>query len=234
MDSVLLIVRTEGAEGEVAYQWQIGEEDGKTWTDLPGNTQNTLTVEVNGEKRYRCMVTADNGIVISRNKWVRQPSGITVKTRGLDREDPLSGRTAIWKQAVRFLAEHPRTLLTGRSVCETMKYTGIMRTETVVTEHCHNMFLQTVMESGIPGLLLMLAFIFCTGRRAVRVVSAEDIPTVLRLVPAAVCAFWVGELAECIVRMTNVRVPTLAMLMLYAGIICALGKRKKETGEADR
>ena len=232
-DNVLMAIQTEGAEGRITYQWQIGEEDGETWTDLPGSTQNTLTVEVNGDKRYRCIVTAGNGIVYSRVRWIRQPSGTEVKTRGLDTEDPLNGRTRIWKQAVRFLADHPKTLLAGRSVNETMKYTGIMRTETIVTEHCHNMFLQTVMESGIPGLLLMLAFMFCTVRRAIRLVTAGDFPALLRLVPAAVCALWVGELTECIVRMTNFRVPTLAMLMLYAGVVCALGRRKKVAGDVN-
>ena len=44
---------------------------------------------------------------------------------------------------------------------------------------------------------------------------------------AAVCAILVGELTECVVRMTNVRVPMLALLMLYAGIVCAAGKKEK-------
>ena len=105
-----------------------------------------------------------------------------------------------------------------------------MRTETIVSEHCHNMFLQTLLESGIPGLALMIAFMLCTARRALRLIRREGAPLLLRLVPAAVCAIWVGELTECIVRMSNYRVPNFALLMLYAGVVCALGRR--ESGEA--
>ena len=225
-DTMTVIAKADGAEGEILYQWQVCESDG-SWTDLSGNTRDALTVEVQEEKQYRCVVTAGNGTVISRAKSVGKPSGTSVKTRTLEGGDLLSGRTKIWKQAVRFIVTHPRTLLTGRSVSEPMKNTGIMRTENIVTEHSHNMFLQTLMESGLPGLLLLLAFMVCTGRRAVRLVMNEDRPELVRLMPAAVCAIWVGELTECVVRMTNVRVPMLALLMLYAGIVCAAGKKEK-------
>ena len=197
-------------------------------SDLPVITRDALTVEVGEEKEYRCIVTAGNGIVISRAKVVGKPSGTSVKTRTLDGGDLLSGRTNIWKQTVRFLITHPKTLLTGRSVCEPMKNTGIMRTKSIVTEHCHNMFLQTLMESGFPGLLLLLAFMVCTGRRAVRLIMHEDRLPLVRLMPAAVCAIWIGELTECVVRMTNIRVPMLGLLMLYAGIVCAAGKKESK------
>ena len=225
-DTITVVAETSGAEGEILYQWQIRGEDG-SWTDLPDCTRDAITVEVQEKEQYRCVVTAGSGTVISEIKTVRKPTGTAVKTRTLDGGDLLSGRTTIWKQAVRFLASYPRTLLTGRSVHEPMKNTGIMRTENLVTEHCHNMILQTLIESGLPGLLLLLAFILCTGQRAVRLVTDEEKPMLVRLMPAAVCAIWVGELTECVVRMTNIRVPMLGLLMLYAGIVCASGKKEK-------
>ena len=42
-----------------------------------------------------------------------------------------------------------------------------------------------------------------------------------------------GELVECIVRMANYDVPNMAVLMLYAGIVCALGRREKEAGDVN-
>ena len=229
-DTVTLTAETEGTEGKVSYQWQVSEDGGKTWGDLPEAQNRKLTVAVRGEKRYRCAVTAENGFVISAGKKITEPTGTSIKTRGINKADLLNGRTKIWKQVIRFLAEHRRVLLIGRTVAEPMKDTGIVRDEVIPAEHCHSMFLQTVMESGIPGLLLLLAFIFCTAVRAVRVMTAEQLPTLLRLVPAAVCAVWVGELVECIVRMANYDVPNMAVLMLYAGIVCALGRREKEAG----
>ena len=226
-DTMTVVAETSGAEGEILYQWQI-RGTGENWRDLPGSTRDALTVEISGTEQYRCIVTAGNGKVISDVRTVRKPTGTAVKTRTLDGGDLLSGRTKIWKQAVRFLASYPRTLLTGRSVNEPMKNTGIMRTKNIVTEHCHNMFLQTLIESGLPGLLLLLAFILCTGRRAVRLVTDADRPLLVRLIPAAVCAIWVGELTECVVRMTNIRVPMLGLLMLYAGIVCAAGKKESK------
>ena len=233
-DTVTLTAETAGTEGKISYQWQVSEDGGKTWADLPDEQNRKLTVAVLGEKRYRCAVTADNGFVVSTGKKVSEPAGTSIKNRGYNKADLLNGRTKIWKQVVRFLAEHRRVLLIGRSVAEPMKDTGIVRDEVIPAEHCHNMFLQMVMESGIPGLLLLLAFILCTVASSVRTAAAVELPLLLRLVPAAVCAVWVGELVECIVRMANYEVPNLAMLMLYAGITCALGKRKTGTGEADR
>ena len=227
-DTITIIAETDEAEGEILYQWQVRDND-SSWTDMPGSTRDAITVEIQERKQYRCVVTAGNGTVISEIKTVSKPSGTMVKTRTLDGGDLLSGRADIWKQTIRFLVSHPRTFLTGRSVNEPMKSTGIMRSSIIVTEHCHNMILQTLMESGLPGLFLLLAFIFCTGRRAVRLAADEKKPLLVRQMPAAVCALWVGELTECIVRMTNIRVPMLGLLMLYAGIVCATGKKEQNS-----
>lgn len=232
-DTVTLNAAAEGAEGTVSWQWQISEDGGKKWNDLPGETGNRLTVAVQGEKRYRCRATAENGIVVSGSKKVAEPTGTNIKSRGYKKEDLLNGRTKIWKQVLRFLKDHPRILVIGRSVSEPMKDTGIVRDNNILAEHCHNMFLQTVMESGIPGLLLMLAFMLCTGRRAVRVVTDDSLPLLLKLVPAAACSIWIGELVECIVRISNYRVPNPALLMLYAGVVCSLGRKGKRTGDVN-
>lgn len=225
-DTVTLIAETDGAKKPLQYQWQVSENGDESWTNiLKGGQEATLTVEVREERRYRCIVTAGNGVVTSWSKTIEKPSGTAVKTRTLEGNDLLTGRTEIWKQTLRYLGDHPETLLTGRSVCEPLKDTGIMRNENVETEHCHNAFLQILMESGIPGLLLILAFLALTGRRAGRLAADADQPLLLRLIPAALAALWAGELAECIVRMSNVHVPTLAILALYSGIIAAAGKK---------
>ena len=226
-DQAIITAKTDEAKGKLAYQWQVSEDGGKTWKDVTGSgsKKKTLTVNVSGVKKYRCKVKAENGIVFSNNKTVRQPKGTTVKNRGLGGDDPLSGRLQIWKQVIRYLIRNPKTLLTGRSVAEPMQGTQIMRTKNTLTEHCHNMFLQTVMENGIPGLLLMAAFMLLTIRRSWRLVMTEG-RTLLALLPAALCALWTGEMTESIVRMFNYRIPALGILMLYAGVVCALGKEK--------
>jgi len=225
-DTVTITAVADGAEGELSYRWLVSEDDGKTWQEAgDGKAGRTLTVDVKEERRYRCIVTADNGTSVSKSKTIKKPSGTKVESRGFGGEDPLTGRTRIWKQVVRFLADNPRTLLAGRSVNMPMQNTGIMRTETIETEHCHNIFLQALMESGIPGLLLVLAFLALTVKRAVSLAADREQPLLIRLMPAAAAALWVGEMADSIVRMSNARVPTLAILMLYSGVICAAGKR---------
>ena len=226
-DTVILTAVAEGAEGEPSFLWEVSGDGGKTWTEAKADdkAEDRLTAEVSGMKQYRCTVTAGNGMVTSAVRRIKEPTGTLIQARGFDADDLLSGRTWIWRQTLEHLRDNPLTLLTGRSVANPTKDTGIMRTETIETEHCHNMFLQTLLESGIPGLALMIAFIACTARRAVRLIRAEDAPMLLRLVPAAVCTIWVGELTECIVRMSNYRVPNFALLMLYAGVVCALGRR---------
>lgn len=221
-----LTVKTEDAEGDIHYQWQVFSRSENRWEDTESDEDapDRLTVEMTEETRYRCIVTAGNGVVISASKTIGEAKGILAKNRGYIPGNVLSGRQDIWLQVIDYLRLHPGTLLTGRSISDPMKGTGIMRIDSE-TEHCHNGLLQTLMESGIPGAVLMIGFMTFTGICACRMVRRRGGTMIFRLLPAAVLSVWIGETTECIVRMSNSRVPNLPILMLFAGVICALGSK---------
>ena len=67
---------TATGSGSQAYQWQVSTDDGDTWTDVPGATSHSYTVESVTEDMsgtwYRCVVTGDGGVATS------EPATLTV------------------------------------------------------------------------------------------------------------------------------------------------------------
>lgn len=67
---------TATGSGSLAYQWQVSTDDGDTWTDVPGATSPSHTVESVTEDMsgtwYRCVVTGDGGVATS------EPATLTV------------------------------------------------------------------------------------------------------------------------------------------------------------
>ena len=68
---------TATGSGSLAYQWQASTDDGDTWTDVPGATSSTYTVESVTEDMsgtwYRCVVTGGDGGVATS-----EPATLTV------------------------------------------------------------------------------------------------------------------------------------------------------------
>ena len=231
-NEVRLTARTVGAEGKVSCRWRIRKEGEKDWTDMAGDEDapNRLTVELSGETAYQCIAEAGNGSMVGGGT-VKYSSEARAAVRGFSSSNLLNGRDLIWFQAGRFLLANPRTLLIGRSIHEPMKDTGIMRGQNE-TEHCHNGLLQTTLESGIPGLAIMVVFLAWVCGCAIRLIRSDRAGTAMSLLPAAVLPLWLGEMAECIARMSNTRAPVFFMLMLLTSYVCAAGSLK-QTREAE-
>ena len=78
--------------------------------------------------------------------------------RNIDTTDTFNGRWGIWKGALRLLKAQPELLLTGTSA---PLAAGMMNLYTdpgtKYFQHAHNLYLQTLVSWGIPGLLILLA-----------------------------------------------------------------------------
>ena len=136
-----------------------------------------------------------------------------ISTRGLEGTSVLTGRTELWSQIMDYLRKNPIALLIGES-----KLFPLQNIDSAFA-HCHNVYLQVLTESGIPGLLLVLAFIAWTIRNAIRVIQAKDMPTWIRLLPAIVISLWIADLVECFTWLRAFDCPITAVLFISAGIL---------------
>lgn len=152
------------------------------------------------------------------------PGKLQVISRGFSGSDVLSGRIEVWKSIWHYVSAEPGRLLFGVSVYNPMS--GPNQLSGSVMGHCHNMFLQILLESGLIGLLLILAFGLYTARNAWRIINSKTLPLWPRLIPAIVVSVLVGDLAECFGWFAEWKGPVLPFLFLTCGIINAIGGRE--------
>lgn len=71
------------------------------------------------------------------------------------------GRLTLWVGGVRVFAEHPLGVGQGNSVPELKRIMGV----DVPEDNLHNLYLQHLVETGIPGLFALLVFVVMVWRR---------------------------------------------------------------------
>ena len=138
-----------------------------------------------------------NSLLLSGfNRIIRQPAA-SVQSDGqayeaVDRpleEDigSFNGRTAIWKAAVTEMQKNKSILLLGTSPALAEQTIG--QYEASQGRNLHNSFLQMLFALGVPGLILMLAFLVSVFIASFRVVfSPAPLPLAERILPAALLA----------------------------------------------
>lgn len=117
----------------------------------------------------------------------------TVKTRDFlgGRAESLNGRTMIWKAGLNYLKDHPQALLTGVMKSGIEGAAGYEQIGFHIY-HMHNGPLQVLMVCGIPGLLLILYFLFLVLKASVRLFFAKEMKIQYRylaLLPVVLLVF---------------------------------------------
>lgn len=135
----------------------------------------------------------------------------------------LSGRWEIWGNVIRAIRENPTLLLWGRSVCQTMQPVNLSIAG-YDFEHCHNIWLETLLENGIPGIALLIAFQAYFLCHAVRLIKNKTLPMWERLIPFTTIVILIGELVECLTLLKN-GFPPLTFFYLFAGFTVAVSNR---------
>ncbi len=140
----------------------------------------------------------------------------------------LTGREEIWEAVLLYLKENPLLLLTGTALIDPMNGPNLIMTRSDIVPHAHSTLLQTLLVSGIPGLLLVVAFLILIGIRGLRLIrSVHTAPRWLFLLPVLVFAVWAGETVECFIILFRPKTPMQAILFVCMGIIWAYGKKQK-------
>ena len=110
----------------------------------------------------------------------------------------LSERTYIWKSIVPRLRECPSILLRGQSSKQMMVYQNKYINTLEYKTHMHNMYLQTLMLLGLPGLLAVLVWTVLLVRKMLRCFFGrrESVPLRAALYSIPLAAVFVFNLLE--------------------------------------
>ncbi len=150
-----------------------------------------------------------------RDAWV---------TEDQDLDTVLTGRYEIWRNVFHYLREHPETLLTGLSVDGSAAAAGGRE------EHVHNILLQTLLEGGIPGLLLFLAILVYFLRHAWTLWGKRNLPFWQRVLPLPVLAILLQEMAECLTHFSFGH-PPVTVFWFFMGCTVAVSKSVRKNEE---
>ena len=154
--------------------------------------------------------------------FLRSAAGpVQMADRTLLGSESLTGRDQIWLSVFRFLCFQPKYLLMGQSVWNPMEEFNLLGILSYSVYHCHNMMLQIVFESGIPGLLIVLMMMYLLGRQSLNHFRNHQRAVWLRISPALLAMVCVEQMAECIAWSGFPHLPVLAFFFTTAGLTAA-------------
>lgn len=154
------------------------------------------------------------------NALAEEATRTDVTTRGFTGNSVLSGRAELWTEIIQHIYQNKSILLKGIA-----KQAPLAQID-VFFGHCHCLYLQILLESGIPGLLLVLAFIVYTAINAFRAITNPELPLWLRMLPSVFVSMVVADLAECFLWLRSTQAPMSAVFFISAGILNTLTPHK--------
>ncbi len=137
----------------------------------------------------------------------------------------LNGRITIWENVLEVAFANLENALMGVSVYNTMVPLYELRAERGLyyVYHCHNTFLQHLLENGIPALLLYCCFVFTVIYHAVRVMINRSLPFWQRIIPVTSLICLLEGLGDNTCHV-NFGYPQMTLLYLFAGFTVALSR----------
>lgn len=148
-----------------------------------------------------------------------------ISVRGFTGSRILSGRAELWEEIIGFIRLNPTVMLIGNT-----KISPLTGADNYYA-HCHNLYLQVLVESGAIGLILVLLFMIYTFVHVIRAIGSVEIPLWIKLLPSLILAFIVGDLVECFIWVRSSQCPMNAVFFISAGVLCSI---KKTTLSKDR
>ena len=150
---------------------------------------------------------------------------VIIANRGFEGTDILSGRKELWDRIIDYINHNKQIIISGVSKLNPMagfnEYFG----------HCHNIYLQIILESGIPGLLLFILFIVHTMKNAAKNIQKTGHQTWIYLLPAIPISLWIADLAECYTWLRSSFCPMTTILFVSIGMINAQRAFKTDSND---
>ena len=142
-----------------------------------------------------------------------------IESRGFDGSRVLSGRDNLWRWIYEYIVRNPIMLLKGKTKIFPLGYIAGWY------GHCHNILLQVLVESGIPGLMLILMFAWRTVIRSMFVITKPGVSLKVCLLPAILLSLFVADMGECFIWLRASYIPVSATMFIFAGTICTQSPR---------
>lgn len=155
----------------------------------------------------------------------------TIRHRGLEEDNLFNNRQAIWQGALNLMRSRPQVLFTGTTSARSAELTNAFipaEAQTGLTyKHVHNLFLQALVNWGIPGAALLAAFTVLLLIAAARVLVRKETPGWLRFAPAIAAYMLLCDLIDC-----HMLLAEGTPMLLYASLFAALTLANGGAGEA--
>ena len=136
-------------------------------------------------------------------------------------DSTLSGRTWLWSCTLKALKDNNgNMLLLGRTPYDYLDILWSYGFPDFQT-HVHSIYLQVLVEWGLPGLMLMLAFLILFAVSALRLIFNDRLPFWQRFAPAPAIALLAVELVDCFMRLNDEYV-ALQAGFLFMGLTIGL------------
>lgn len=142
-----------------------------------------------------------------------------IASRGINSVDIFTGRKELWKRIWKCF-DNRALLLYGRSKIAPLGDIIIYETHYARFAHSHSIYLQILLESGIPGIVLVMCFIFLLFYRSFRINAALCSPVWLCLLSALPISILLADTVECFTWLRSSQCPINAVFFITAGIIC--------------
>ncbi len=141
----------------------------------------------------------------------------------------LNGRFEHWGIVLKAVFSDPETLFLGRSVYDTMLPVNDLRLSEGLLPlyHCHNTFLQYLLENGLPGLLLYCSFVFTFLFHAFRVLTNSALPFWQRALPVCTVLCIMEGLIDNTCHV-NFGYPQMTALYLFAGFTVTISRQERD------
>ena len=150
-----------------------------------------------------------------------------IYTRSFFQSNFLSDRDLVWKEAIHAFFTHPEYWLTGTSISTAM--TDIRAVSNIPkVSHFHNILLQILIETGFPGLLIGLLFLFFLLRGILRLIRTADRPLWERFLILPVISVLLIETVESCSRLAANAYLNLTA-MLFGGLILVVTAKSKRS-----
>lgn len=144
------------------------------------------------------------------------------ETRDADNVKELGGRGLVWKSAISLLFMEPERLLHGSLDNEYMTMVNAFISATdpaAIVVNTHNFFLETLMLTGLPGLLLILAFSFILVCRMLRIFFDTGVDSSIKLLTLPLTTVLLKNMGEAmLLRYDDI---TNYFFFLVAGVFLA-------------
>lgn len=137
-------------------------------------------------------------------------------------------RTPVWRKTLQSLLNNERNcLLIGAT---SLNYEDLLQVH-FQPYHAHSIYLQVVLEWGIPGLVIMVAVLVLFSISAFRLLFGQGIPSWERFIPCMALAYLFSELADCLSLLVEVTV-SLYLIFLFLGMTIGVDFHERYSKQA--